>query len=158
MVSGHDEVRWQNECTWDRAEFGTGNSICGHCLASARKIKRLQLRKREKKIKIENILWLTCVFNSLYKSVSMRHCTMYTSFIWSMSTERIISLMSMICWIQCDAISICFTKKNIDVWDFVATYIFMLEASQDFDFSQGTLTVGLMLKRRYLLDGYFSFG
>lgn len=48
MVSGHDEVRWQNECTWDRAEFGTGNSICGHCLASARKITRLQLRKREK--------------------------------------------------------------------------------------------------------------
>lgn len=37
-------------------------------------------------------------------------------------------------------------------------YIFMLEASQDFDFSQCALTVCLMLKGGYLFNGHLGFG
>ena len=36
MVSGHDEEHWPNECTSVHEGFGTGSSICGHCLASER--------------------------------------------------------------------------------------------------------------------------
>jgi hypothetical protein len=35
----------------------------------------------------------------------------------------------------------------VDNYEEFFLYIFMLEASQDFDFSQCALTVGLMLKR-----------
>lgn len=40
---------------------------------------------------------LACVFKSLYRSVSIKHCTIYTSFMWSMVTARRMSLISIIC-------------------------------------------------------------
>lgn len=39
---------------------------------------------------------LTCVFSNLQRSVSMRHWTMQTSFIWSIVTARSISRISII--------------------------------------------------------------
>lgn len=39
----------------------------------------------------------------------------------------------------------------------VQTYIFMLKSSQNFNFSQCSLAIRLMLERRYFLDGNFCF-
>lgn len=90
LVLNHDGGHWLNEYTWDHGGFDTENNKCGRCLASVDGIFNAYCKRD---IDFRALTW---VLSNLYRSVSIKHWTMYTSFICSILSTRRISRISMI--------------------------------------------------------------